>query len=190
MAPEPASGQIDCPVEAGDESRLSSLVVARLHAPLSSGTPGSGARIGRGNTRLADLEGGRAWSHQATRDAETMEARFYLNGEPLGDPVSFATLPTSGGRGMLYLGSDTADLLGYGYEVSGALDEVCIYDEVLGTDSITDLFALDDCASHGSSAPVSLVPMFAHEPAGFMGLLLVMLGVGVYGLRLQRASAD
>ncbi len=119
-----------------------------------------------------------------------MEARFYLNGEPLGDPVSFANLPTSGGRGMLYLGSDTADLLGYGYEVSGALDEVCIYDEVLGTDSITALFALDDCASHGSSAPVSLVPMFAHEPAGFMGLLLVMLGVGVYGLRLQRASAD
>ncbi len=131
------------------------------------------------------------WHHiVATRDASTMEARFYLNGEPLGEAVAFGTLPTSGGRGMLYLGSDTADLLGNGYEVSGALDEVCIYDEALGIDSIAALFALDDCANHGSSSPVSLVPLFAHEPAGVVGLLLVMLGVGVYAMRPKRSGAD
>jgi len=124
----------------------------------------------------------------ATRDAETMEARFFLNGDQLGEPVSFGTLPTSGGRGMLYLGSDTVELVGYGYEISGALDEVCIYDEVLGAGSVAALFALDDCANHGSSDPVSFVPALAQEPAGFIGLLLMILGIGVYGLRRQRSG--
>ena len=91
---------------------------------------------------------------------------------------------------MLYLGSDTADLLGFGYEISGALDEVCIYDEALDAASITALFALDDCTNHGSSAPVSLVPLLAYEPAGFVGLLLSMLAIGVYGLRLKRAGVS
>jgi len=129
------------------------------------------------------------WHHiVATRDAETMEARFFLNGDQLGEPVSFGTLPTSGGRGMLYLGSDTVELVGYGYEISGALDEVCIYDEVLGAGSVAALFALDDCANHGSSDPVSFVPALAQEPAGFIGLLLMILGIGVYGLRRQRSG--
>jgi len=129
------------------------------------------------------------WHHiVATRDAETMEARFYLNGQPLGEPVPFATLPTSGGRGMLYLGSDTADLIGFGYEISGALDEVCIYDEALGTGSIEALFALDDCANHGSSAPAAVVPALKHEPVRLIGLLLLMLGVAFYGLRPQRSG--
>jgi cysteine-rich repeat protein len=93
------------------------------------------------------------WHHiVATRDAEAMEVRFYLDGVQVGAPMPFANLPTGGGRGMLYLGSDTVDYLGFGYEIYGALDEICIYDEALGTDSIAALYDLDDCSNHGSNA--------------------------------------
>ena len=129
------------------------------------------------------------WHHiVATRDASTMEARFYLNGAPVGGAVPFANLPTSGGRGMLYLGSDTADLVGFGYEISGALDEVCIYDEALGAESVAALFALDDCANHGSSAAAAPVPLSTHEPARLALLLLLMLAVAFYGLWPERSG--
>jgi len=95
----------------------------------------------------------KTWHHIAvTRNADTMEATFYLDGDQVGDAVSIDQLPTSGGRGMLYFGSDTPAYVGYGYEMYGGLDEVCIYDEVLGESSITALSSLDDCANHGSSA--------------------------------------
>ena len=39
------------------------------------------------------------------RSSEAMNVTFFVDGAPLGDPVSFDRLPTSGGRGMLYFGS-------------------------------------------------------------------------------------
>ena len=89
---------------------------------------------------------------------------------------------------MLYLGSDTADLVGFGYEISGALDEVCIYDEALGAESVAALFALDDCANHGSSAGAAPVPLSTHEPARLALLLLLILAVALYGLWPERSG--
>jgi len=143
----------------------------------------SGNNISAYSTSAMNLSLG-TWHHiVATRDAETMEARFYLNGEPVGDPVGFATLPTGGGRGMLYLGSDTVDLVGYGYEIAGALDEVCIFDEVLGAESVAELFNLDDCVNHSSSAPASVVPALKHGVFGPVGLTLLVVGAGLLALR-------
>ncbi|MFP6641389.1 MAG: LamG domain-containing protein, partial [Myxococcota bacterium] len=129
------------------------------------------------------------WHHiVVTRDAETMEARFYLNGDPVGEVVSFDRLPTGGGRGMLYLGSDTTDNVGFGYEIYGALDEVCIYNEVLGADSVTELFGLDDCANHGSYAQLPAVPISTQEPPYLLALLLLMLAATLYTLRPNRTG--
>ncbi|MFP6563893.1 MAG: LamG-like jellyroll fold domain-containing protein [Myxococcota bacterium] len=128
------------------------------------------------------------WHHiVATRDADAMEVRFYLDGNLVGDPVPFDRLPTGGGRGMLYLGSDTVDYLGYGYEIYGGLDEVCIYDEVLDADAAAGLFGLDDCEDYGGSPGVSPVPTATSEPSRSWFLVIAMGGVALYMLRELRA---
>jgi MYXO-CTERM domain-containing protein len=92
------------------------------------------------------------WHHLSfTRNSEDMTVRFYIDGHPLGDAVSFATLPTGGGRGMLYLGSDNEGYLGNGYEINGLMDEVCIYNLVLSDPDIEALSNLVDCETVGAS---------------------------------------
>ena len=86
------------------------------------------------------------WHHFAvTRDLDTQEVRFFVDGAPLGDSVTFDTNPSGGGRGMLYFGSDTEAFVGYGYEMDGWLDEVCIYNTVVSDASISALGAGADC---------------------------------------------
>ncbi|MEE3327275.1 MAG: LamG-like jellyroll fold domain-containing protein [Myxococcota bacterium] len=131
------------------------------------------------------------WHHiAAVRDAEAMEVLFYLDGVQVGNAVSFANLPTGGGRGMLYLGSDTVDNVGYGYEISGALDEVCIYDEALGPDSVAALYGLDDCANHGSNALVQAVSTASDGGTYALSIIVLMLGVAWYALRPKAAPQD
>ena len=48
---------------------------------------------------------------------------------------------------MLYLGSDTPAFLGYGYELDGMLDEVCIFNTSLASEDISALHELTDCSS-------------------------------------------
>ena len=108
---------------------------------------GEGTNVIATSTVPAPLVKG-TWHHvAAVRDADAMEASFYVDGVMLGSPVSFASLPTSGGRGMLYMGSDTPAYAGYGYELDGGLDEVCIYDVVLGADAVAALAAGEDCVA-------------------------------------------
>lgn len=129
------------------------------------------------------------WHHiAAVRDAEAMEVLFYLDGVQVGDPVSFVNLPTGGGRGMLYFGSDTVDNIGFGYEISGALDEVCIYDEALGAESVAALHGLDDCANHGSNAAVAVVSTSGDTAAYVLSIIGLMLGVVWYALRSEPAA--
>lgn len=90
------------------------------------------------------------WYHlAATRNAQTMAVEFFVNGEPLGGSVSVEAMPTGGGRGMLYFGSDTPAYVNYDYDLDGGLDEVCIYDIVLASEEIEGLSNLEDCSSYG-----------------------------------------
>jgi len=105
---------------------------------------GSGNNVSVVSSEPADLFDG-AWHHLAmVRDAEEMQARFFVDGEQLGAAQSFDELPTSGGRGMLYLGADTQYYLGT-YDLGGYLDEVCIFDLPLSASQVSRLAALENC---------------------------------------------
>jgi hypothetical protein len=83
---------------------------------------GNGTDVSVFSTEPAPLSAG-LWHHLAfTRDSDAMEVRFYVDGSMVGESVAFDQLPTGGGRGMLYFGSDVEDFLGYGYELNGKLD--------------------------------------------------------------------
>jgi len=85
------------------------------------------------------------WRHYAmARDSASRELRFYVDGALVGAPVTFDRRPTSGGRGMLYIGRDVVG--SDGYEFAGRIDEVCIFNETLGEPEIAALAAGGDCA--------------------------------------------
>jgi uncharacterized protein (TIGR03382 family) len=89
-----------------------------------------------------------SWHHYAVvRDAEAMELSFLVDGEPLGQPLSFERLPTGGGRGMLYMGRDVEG--SDGYELRGRLDEICVFDRGLEQAEIRALAAGYDCLLDG-----------------------------------------
>ncbi len=89
-----------------------------------------------------------AWHHYAVvRHAGAMELRFLVDGQPLGDAVSFGRLPTGGGRGMAYFGRDVAG--SDGYELAGALDEICVFDRALSDGEIGALSDGYDCVFDG-----------------------------------------
>lgn len=67
-----------------------------------------------------------------------MSVRFWVDGQQLGQPVSFPRLPTGGGRGMLYIGSFDINDLSYS-EFDGTLDEVRIYNEALDAGELAAL---------------------------------------------------
>ncbi|MDP6932566.1 MAG: LamG domain-containing protein, partial [Myxococcota bacterium] len=112
---------------------------------------GSGSNISVSSTETSTLLDG-DWHHVAmVRDADAMEARFYVDGDLLGLPVAFDRLPTGGGRGMLYMGVDTRYYLG-SYDLGGTLDEICIFDQALDEDQIAGLADLQDCEEVASDA--------------------------------------
>jgi hypothetical protein len=85
------------------------------------------------------------------RDADAMLVKYYVDGVQLGEPASFTQLPTGGGRGMLYIGSDTAYYLGSSNDFSGHLDELCIYNQMLDAEQILALSTLEDCDNIGTT---------------------------------------
>ena len=112
---------------------------------------GLGNNVFMESTASASLMDG-DWHHLAlVREADAKIVRFYVDGEQLGEEVPFENLPTGGGRGMLYLGSDT---VASGYEFTGGIDEVCIFDLALDAKAIGNLVGLADCAKFAESTPV------------------------------------
>ena len=91
------------------------------------------------------------WHHLAVTRGDYSEpgrtgdsaVRFWVDGVELGSPQSFEKDPTSGGRGMLYLGRDVAGSSGYAFE--GRIDDVCIFNEMLSESEIASLAAGGDC---------------------------------------------
>jgi len=105
---------------------------------------GDGANVQVVSTVSSALLDGE-WHHVAlTRDAGALEARFYEDGGQLGGAVSYTHNATGGGRGMVYLGSDTPSWAGL-YDFGGLLDEICVFDSVLTPEQISGLAALEDC---------------------------------------------
>jgi hypothetical protein len=81
------------------------------------------------------------WHHVAvTRRASDGNTRVYLDGTELASTTGHAAGPPIGSGGVLVLGQDQ-DSLGGGFEqnqaFSGSLDELAIFDRVLGADRIT-----------------------------------------------------
>ena len=60
-------------------------------------------------------------------------------------------LPTGGGRGMLYIGSDNEEYLGNGYEINGLIDEVCIFNQSLSDSQMALLHVDRDCEVYSSN---------------------------------------
>ena len=99
---------------------------------------GNGSNVSVTSTVAAQVAADQTHHYAMTRDAESMTVRFYVDGQQLGQPVSFDQLPTGGGRGMLYLGSWDIDDLSY-FEWDGSLDDVRIYNHVLDAAEIAAL---------------------------------------------------
>ena len=105
--------------------------------PVAYWEHGEGENVYLSATESSDVADG-DWHHVALV-REGTEARFYVDGRQVGDAVEFDASPTGGGRGMLYLGSDTRAYLGGESDLHGALDEVCVFDLALGDDEIVAL---------------------------------------------------
>lgn len=78
------------------------------------------------------------------------EVRFYVDGQRVGDAVDFSEPPSGGGRGLLYLGSDTRSYLGNESDLDGAIDHVCIWDRSLSADEVAAVAAGTPCAELGA----------------------------------------
>jgi hypothetical protein len=101
----------------------------------------NGTNVTLESTVTAPVSAGEPHHYALTRDASAMEIRFYLDGVQLGSPVSFNRLPTSGARGMLYIGSAPVDEQARLEEFDGVIDSVRIYNEPLSAAEIADLAA-------------------------------------------------
>ena len=102
-----------------------------------------GVNLQRSSSVPAPVSPG-VWHHYAmVRDGVAGKLRFYVDGVQLGDARNFSRLPTSGGRGMLYLGSDNDTTSG---TFQGMIDEVKVFDRVLSDEEIAAL-ALDPILS-------------------------------------------
>jgi hypothetical protein len=97
---------------------------------------GNGENVAVTSTQPAPVAKGESHHYALTRDATLGQVRFYVDGIQLGDSVFFNQLPTGGGRGMLYLGSDTPEYHGSQAEFDGMLDDVRIYNRVLPASEI------------------------------------------------------
>lgn len=104
---------------------------------------GDGTNITLDSTVPAAVAPGE-WHHYAVvRDATAMAVTFYVDGAPLGEPVAFSQLPTGASRGYLTFGADTT---GSGaYELAGAIDEACLFNEARSAVDIAAIYTTKSC---------------------------------------------
>ena len=62
------------------------------------------------------------------------------------------SFPQGGGRGMLYMGSDISGITGY--ELTGAMDEVCLFNTVLNSDQLGQMVESKSCVLDEETGPV------------------------------------
>jgi hypothetical protein len=91
------------------------------------------------STVTAPVSAGESHHYALTRDAAAMQVRFYVDGVQLGAPVSFDRLPTSGARGMLYIGAAPVDEQPGLIEWDGVIDSVRIYNQALSAAEVSAL---------------------------------------------------
>ena len=120
----------------------------------------NGTNVTLDSTAPAPVSPNEPHHYALTRDPSTMQVRFWVDGVQLGAPVSFDRLPTSGGRGMLYLGSDTVDYQADEVEFQGIIDEVRVYNRVLSSAEILELANPVPCSAttYCGTSPNSLGP--------------------------------
>ena len=130
---------------------------------------------------------GEVHHYAVTRDAGAMLVRFWVDGVQLGLARSFNRLPTSGGRGMLYLGASPIDYQGSGQEFDGVLDDVKIFNRVLDAGELADLAQPAPCGFDPFcvTSPNSMGPGAALYPIG-----LPSLSGNALELQVAAASAN
>ena len=98
-----------------------------------------GSNVTLESTLVAPVSAGEPHHFALTRDASAMQVRFYVDGVQLGAPVPFNRLPTSGARGMLYLGAAPVDEQAAIAGFDGVIDSVRIYNETLSAAEVAAL---------------------------------------------------
>lgn len=112
----------------------------------------NGSNVTLTSTQPASVAAGQ-WHHYAlVRDSAAGTLTFFVDGAQLGAAVPFTRDPTGGGRGMLYIGSDTLGVTPF----DGDIDEVRIYNEVLSSQEIDTLangplLTISDLTAGGSA---------------------------------------
>ncbi len=148
---------------------------------------GDGQNVLVESTAPAPVSPGQAHHYAFTRDAATMQLRFYVDGVPLGSPVPFGNLPSSGARGMLYLGSDVVAYHGGETEWHGTLDGVRIHNRVLDAAEVARLAnpGPNYLITNAVAGQVATLRATQCEPGGSVYFLYSLVGSGptptVYG---------
>ena len=105
---------------------------------------GDGSNVVLESTATAELVDGTFHDVALTRAGDV--ATFFVDGEQLGAPVPFTEPPSGGGRGLLYLGSDTRSYIGNESDLDGAMDHLCIWDRSLSGAQVAARAAGTACA--------------------------------------------
>ena len=137
------------------------------------------------STVVAQVSAGETHHYALTRDAAAMQVRFYVDGVQLGAPVSFDRLPTSGARGMLYLGAPPVDEQAITAEWDGVIDSVRIYNQTLTAAEVSALASSCAPRVYCSTSPNS---NGAGARIGSEGT--PSLGANTFSLRVTAASTS
>ena len=125
---------------------------------------GDGSNVVIDSTDASSLADG-AWHDVAlVRSGTTLT--FWQDGAVLGEPVAFDQPPSGGGRGMVYVGSDTRAYLGGESDLDGAVDRLCVWDRALSDEELAAIEA-GSCQDLTDDPPVDTGgPDDTDEPTG------------------------
>ena len=101
---------------------------------------GKGVNVTFTSTVAAEIEMGAWHCYGVTRDNETMETRFYFDGEQLGATINHPTNPDGGEAGDLWIGDDQQ--APGAYVPTGTIDEVGVWARVLSDQEMKDFYRM------------------------------------------------
>ncbi|NQU49633.1 MAG: metallophosphoesterase [Planctomycetes bacterium] len=149
---------------------------------------GDGVNVLAESTLPAPVATGTDHHYCFVRDAQTMTVTFYVDGAQLGNQVAFTHLPTSGARGMLYIGADVAAYHASEAEWNGTIDSVRIHNRSLDADEVARLAnpGPNLIVTNAIAGQVTTLSVDQCEPGGSVYFLYSLNGAGplstIYGI--------
>lgn len=149
---------------------------------------GDGVNVLAESTLPAPVAVGANHHYCFVRNAQSKTVTFYIDGQQLGDPVSFQHLPTSGARGMLYIGADVAAYHASEVEWNGVIDSVRIHNRALAAEEVARLAnpGPNLIVTNAVAGQVATLKVDQCDPGGSVYFLYSITGSGplatIYGL--------